>query len=78
MRVNQMAYGDLTTSLRSSEQAIAVFPAQISATINAGIALMRLGNFSQAVLYFNRALVMNNESAKAYGYMVSGIHDVIC
>ena len=65
-----MSKGDIAKSLKSSDRALRLFPNQISAAINAGIALTRLRQYSRALSYFNNALLINNESAKVYGYMV--------
>jgi tetratricopeptide (TPR) repeat protein len=63
----QMSTGDISTTISATEKAIEIYGGQVSAYINAGVALGRQKKFVRAAAYFQKAMLLQDHS-KVFGY----------
>ena len=64
-----MARGDVEQGLQAALRAVEIYPAQVAALINAGVAYQKLGRYAESVDMFQRCLQADASMAKAAGYM---------
>eukprot|EP00602_Paraphysomonas_sp_CaronLab_P001077 CAMPEP_0185036392 /NCGR_PEP_ID=MMETSP1103-20130426/29331_1 /TAXON_ID=36769 /ORGANISM="Paraphysomonas bandaiensis, Strain Caron Lab Isolate" /LENGTH=416 /DNA_ID=CAMNT_0027573915 /DNA_START=1396 /DNA_END=2646 /DNA_ORIENTATION=+ len=71
----QLSIGRADVALEMSERAIGVYPQQVSAYINSGLASTRQHMYSRSIYRFQQAVYLSNySSAMAYGYMGSAMY----
>eukprot|EP01032_Pedospumella_encystans_P009394 gene9394-11058_t len=70
-----MARGEFETALDVALRATDIYPDQVAALINAGVAYQKLGRYAESVAQFQRCLEVSPRQGKAAGYMgVSYFH----
>eukprot|EP01032_Pedospumella_encystans_P009045 gene9045-10681_t len=70
-----MARGEFETALDVALRATEIYPDQVAALINAGVAYQKLGRYAESVAQFQRCLEVSPRQGKAAGYMgVSYFH----
>jgi tetratricopeptide (TPR) repeat protein len=64
-----MARGQLQEGLDAALRAVEIYPEQMAALVNAGVAYQKLGRHGESVEMFQRCLKIDPAMAKAAGYM---------
>lgn len=64
-----MARGQYDVALESALKAVEIYPNQVAALINAGVAYQKMGRYQESIDYFQRCLRADPYLAKAAGYM---------